>query len=229
MGASSSVSSIRSRFLTSYSKYRSGMHFVGGILAGGVICLAVLRMSGLAVVSQHELDQQAQRVANLEKENYELTDDLFNFQGPDAMFDPSNLPYDESADAHAVVADARQQALQSGEFLMITFGANWCMDCRTLYHNLESDEVMSYTDGIFHFANVDVGKFNRNRDVAEELGVDLARGIPVAIFFDPAGEKIGTTNDGQLEPARYYTSKQILKFVRDIAEKSLIGAPDSVR
>jgi thiol-disulfide isomerase/thioredoxin len=205
------------------------MHFVGGILAGGVICLAVLRMSGLAVVSQHELDQQAQRVANLEKENYELTDDLFNFQGPDAMFDPSNLPYDESADAHAVVADARQQALQSGEFLMITFGANWCMDCRTLYHNLESDEVMSYTDGIFHFANVDVGKFNRNRDVAEELGVDLARGIPVAIFFDPAGEKIGTTNDGQLEPARYYTSKQILKFVRDIAEKSLIGAPDSVR
>jgi hypothetical protein len=87
---------------------------------------------------------------------------------------------------------------------------------------------MTYTDGVFHFANVDVGKFNRNSEVAKELGVDLARGIPVAIFFDPAGNKIGTTNDGQLEPARFYTSKQILKFVRDIAERSSIQAPDAV-
>jgi len=56
----------------------------------------------------------------------------------------------------------------------------------------------------------------------------LSRGIPVAIFFDPAGEVIGTTNDGQLEPARYYSSKQILKFVRDIVEHSRVLAPDSV-
>ena len=107
--------------------------------------------------------------------------------------------------------------------------ANWCMDCRTLHHNLKTDEVRAYTEDLFHFANVDVGKFNRNREVATELGIDLQRGIPVAIFFDPEGNKIGTTNDGQLEPARYYTSKQILKFVRDIAEKSVIAAPDSVQ
>ena len=39
---------------------------------------------------------------------------------------------------------------------------------------------------------------------------------------------IGTTNEGQLEPARRYTSKQILRFVRDIAERSQITTPDSV-
>jgi hypothetical protein len=27
-------------------------------------------------------------------------------------------------------------------------------------------------------------------------------GIPVAVFFDPEGVVIGTTNEGQLEPAR---------------------------
>jgi len=205
------------------------MYFVGGILAGGVFCLVVLQLSGLTVVSQLELDNRAQLVADLQKENYELTDDLFNYQGPDAVFDPTDLPYDESADAHVVVAEARQQALQAGKFLMITFGANWCMDCRTLYRNLKTDDVMAYTDRVFHFANVDVGKFNKNRDIAEELGIDLARGVPVAIFFDPKGNKIGTTNDGQLTPARFYTSSQILKFVRDIAEKSLIGVPDSVQ
>ena len=205
------------------------MHFVGGIIAGGVVCLVVLRLAGLNVVSQNDLDEQAQLITDLQQENLELTNDLFNYQGPDAVFDPTDLPYDESADAHAIVADARQKARQAGKFLMITVGANWCMDCRTLYRILKTDDVAAYTDGIFDFINVDVGKFNKNRDVAEELGVDLTRGIPVAIFFDPTGTKIGTTNDGQLEPARFYSSKQILKFVRDIAEKSLISAPDSIQ
>lgn len=194
-----------------------------------MICLVVLWLGGLSIVNQDQLDEQSKRIADLQKENTELTDDLFDEQMPEMVFNPIDPPYDESADAHAVVADARQKAMQAGEFLMITFGANWCMDCRTLYHNLKSDDVAAYTDGVFRFANVDVGKFNRNRDVAEELGIDLARGIPVAIFFDPSGNVIGTTNDGELEPARFYTSKQILKFVRDIVEKSLIAAPDSIQ
>ena len=119
--------------------------------------------------------------------------------------------------------------MEQGQFLMITFGANWCVDCRTLYHHLKSDDVRAYTDDMIRFVTVDVGKFNRNRDVARELGVDLSRGIPVAVFFDPEGREIGNTNDGQLEPARFYSSKQILKFVRDIVERSLIAAPDSVQ
>lgn len=212
-----------------FLKYPRGMHFVGGIIAGGIICLVAIRLGGFSVVSQQELDEQAQLIADLQQENSELTDDLFDFQGPEAVFDDTDLPYDEADDAHAIVADGRQKALEEGKFLMITFGANWCMDCRTLYRNLRSEDVSQFTDSVFHFVNVDVGKFNNNRDLAVELGVDLARGIPVAVFFDPAGEKIGTTNDGQLEPARFYTSKQILSFVRAVAEESLIVAPGLVQ
>jgi len=215
--------------LNSLSKYRAGISFVGGIFAGGMLCLAALRLSGLSVISQQDLDEQLQLISELQTENYELTDDLFSFQGPDAVFDSADLPYEASADAHTMVSARRQEALEDGNFLMITFGANWCLDCRTLHHHLQSDDVREYTDGLFYFVNVDVGKFNSNQDVAIDLGVDLTRGIPVAIFYDPEGRVIGTTNDGQLEPARYYTSKQILKFVRGVAEKSLISAPDSVQ
>lgn len=214
--------------MTAFLNKRTSLLFAAGTIAGGAICLIALRMAGFAVVSKHQLDDQAQLVEDLQQENYDLSDDLFNYRGPDAVFDNTDLPYDEEADAHAMVADAREQAVAEGKFLMVTFGANWCMDCRTLYHHLKSDDVSRFTGSVFKFANVDVGKFNNNRDVAEALGVDLARGIPVAVFFDPAGNKIGTTNDGELEPARYYTSKQILKFVRDVADKSLIAAPDSV-
>ena len=112
---------------------------------------------------------------------------------------------------------------------MITFGANWCVDCRTLYKTLGSEDVVEYTRDRFTFVNVYVGEFNRNIDVAIDLGVTPGRGIPVAIFYDPSGEVIGTTNGGELEPASLYTSKQILRFVKDIAERSEILAPDAVR
>lgn len=212
-----------------FSKYRARLVFVGGIVAGVVISLAALRIGGFALISQQDLDEQRQRIADLQEENHELTDDLFAYQGSDLVFESSDLPYEDDIDAPAAVAAARQQAIDRGRFLMVTFGANWCLDCRTLYHHLQSPEVQAYSAGTFDFVNVNVGKVNMNTDLATELGVDLQRGIPVAVFFDPTGQVIGTTNDGQLAPARFYTSKQILKFVRDIAEKSHIAAPDAVQ
>ena len=215
--------------MNAFSKYHTGLAFVGGTVAGVVTTWAILKLSGFALVSQQDLDEQIQLIADLQQENYELTDDLFAYKGPNVVFDTSDLPYKVDADASITVASARQQAVDDEKFLMVTFGANWCLDCRTLYHLLSSPEVRSFTEDTFDFVNVNVGKFNSNVDLATDLGVDLRRGIPVAVFFDPDGQVIGTTNKGQLEPARYYTSKQILKFVRDIVEKSLIAAPDSVQ
>ncbi len=53
-------------------------------------------------------------------------------------------------------------------------------------------------------------------------------GFPVAIFFGPDGQLIGATNEAELEPARRYSSRQILMFLEDIAERSLIASPDFV-
>ena len=43
-----------------------------------------------------------------------------------------NLPYDEAADASADVAAALKRAATEGKAVLLTFGANWCPDCRTL-------------------------------------------------------------------------------------------------
>lgn len=216
-------------FLNALFKYRAWPWFVGGLLAGLIAYHGSVRLGGLEVVSRQDLDTQQRQLAALRQENRRLTEDVSRAR---ALWEAEprgvTLPYDEVADAAALVAAARSEALKARKFLMVTFGANWCLDCRTLHRNLKSEEVKKYTEGLFHFVNVDVGKFNRNREIAEELGVDLSRGIPVAIFFDPAGRVIGTTNQGQLEPARRYSSKQILRFVRDVAERSRIVAPDSV-
>jgi thioredoxin 1 len=198
-------------------------------VAGLAIYHAALWLSGYSLVSRHSLDQQNDLLAELREENQELTEDLFGLHViPGIDLDGEPLPYEANSDARFDVASARKEALNAKKFLMITFGANWCMDCRTLHHRLKSEDVKEYTRDRFVFVNVDVGKFNQNAELAKELGVTLSKGIPVAIFFNPEGEVVGTTNEGQLEPARRYTSKQILRFIRDIAERSQITTPDSV-
>ncbi len=206
------------------------MLLAAGFLSGAVVYHAVLTWRGLTPVDQQQFDAMQDSIAALEDENRELSDELFSPR-PVPGLSAIDLvrPYDELADARADVAMARAAAVKAGKFLMVTFGANWCQDCRTLYVHLDSEEVRDYTGDRFQFATVNVGKFNRNIDFAGELGVNLERGIPVAIFFDPQGEVIGVTNNAELEPARLYTSKQILKFVRDVAERSRILAPDAVR
>jgi thioredoxin 1 len=203
--------------------------FVGGVSAGLLVYHSAIWLNGQSVVSRISIEQNLTLIAVLQQENRVLTDELFKPRvRSDSLPEGGDLPYDAHVDAHSMVASARKEALTAEKFLMVTFGANWCMDCRTLHRNLKSENVAKYTSDLFLFINVDVGKFNQNADLATELGVTLSNGIPVAVFFDPAGQVIGTTNEGQLEPARRYSSKQILKFVRDIAERSQIMAPDAV-
>jgi protein disulfide-isomerase len=210
-------------------KFSALIGFVAGMASGIALYHAALTVGKITLVSQQTLQEQQSELAGLRKENSELTEELFRPRDPLLPLSYGNeLPYDGDEDASGKVQAARKEAVKNRQFLMVTFGANWCRDCRNLHLMLHSPEVERYTEGLFHFVNVDVGKFNQNRHVAEGLGVDLSRGIPVAIFFDPEGRLIGTTNEGQLEPARHYTSRQILKFMRGIAERSRISMPDGV-
>ncbi|HEY5775957.1 MAG TPA: thioredoxin family protein [Xanthomonadales bacterium] len=200
--------------------------FVCGLLAYHV----ALQLGGQVVVDRAGMNMLEHQVQRLQEENNQLLEELFSPKpNYDPLARPGSLPYDGETDARAAVRGARERARQEGKFLMVTFGANWCPDCRNLHRHLNSDVVRSYTADRFLFVNVDVGKLNQNRDLAQELGVSLRLGIPVAIFFDPTGRVIGATNNGELEPARLYTSPQILKFVRDVTERSRILAPDAVR
>jgi thioredoxin-related protein len=201
-----------------------------GVIIGIISYHGWITFSGSTIDGADTLSAQASRIAELEAENQELSEDLFRAPAINIpALDPDDPPYSDTADAVADVTEARERAIREAKFLMITFGANWCVDCRTLYQNLKTDKVRDYAGERFVFTNVNVGKFNRNTEFATTLGVSLERGIPVAVFFDPDGNVIGTTNNGELEPARLYTSNQILKFVRDVVERSRILAPDAVQ
>ena len=133
--------------------------------------------------------------------------------------------YKPGNNARAVFASGLSSAISTNNHLMVVFGADWCPDCRKLYENLASEEVASYMDDHMNFVTIDVGRKDLNIDLAAELGVTVSNGIPVAVFFSPDGDLIGTTNQGELEPSRYFSSSQILRFVRKVVEYQEVTKP----
>lgn len=139
--------------------------------------------------------------------------------------DAEHLPYDSTADARADIAAGKQRAAESGKMLMVNFGANWCPDCLTLHKNLNDPETRAYANAKFEIVNVDVGDFGKNADVARELGVEV-NGIPLAVFYSSDGRPVCDTAGGELEPSRHYTSRDILAFLREVADYGRVVSPD---
>ena len=140
--------------------------------------------------------------------------------------DRAHLPYSATADARRDIADAKARAAADGKMVMVTFGANWCPDCLTLHKDLEDPVTREYASKKFEMVNVDVGEFDKNADVARELGVAPVNGIPLAVFFSSDGRPICDTRRGELEPSRHYTSSEILDFLKEVAEHRRVVNPD---
>jgi thiol:disulfide interchange protein len=140
--------------------------------------------------------------------------------------DRAHLPYSAMADARHDIADAKARAAANGKMVMVTFGANWCPDCLTLHKDLEDPVTRKYAKQKFEMVNVDVGEFDRNADVARELGVAPVNGIPLAVFFSSDGRPICDTRRGELEPSRHYTSSEILDFLKEVADHRRVVNPD---
>jgi thiol:disulfide interchange protein len=140
--------------------------------------------------------------------------------------DRAHLPYSATADARRDIADAKARAAAEGKMVMVTFGANWCPDCLTLHKDLEDPVTRKYANEKFELVNVDVGEFDKNADVASELGVAPVNGIPFAVFFSSDGRPICDTRRGELEPSRHYSSSEILDFLKQVADHRRVVNPD---
>ena len=88
-------------------------------------------------------------------------------------------PYNENAEAKLEIKQALTQAAVSNAPIIIVFGANWCPDCRVLDLAMKNGASASLLERDFKIVKVNVGQFDKNREVAEQYGVPLEKGIPV--------------------------------------------------
>jgi thiol-disulfide isomerase/thioredoxin len=143
-----------------------------------------------------------------------------------AVAQPPAGPYDTKADAHKDIAAAQQRAKASKKYVMVIFGANWCKDCVVLHRLLDEPATRAYVDAHFEIVGVDLGRFDKNADVAKSLKVDLDKGIPAAAFLASDGTSVGNTNNGELEPSRNYHSEMILHFLHEVVDHHKIVKPE---
>ena len=121
------------------------------------------------------------------------------------------LPYDPSADAHAVLDRAITEAKGEGKYLLVIFGANWCEDCRELDKAMGGSSA-PLLDSRFVAVKIDVGNFNRNLDLAQRYGNPIAKGIPAAVVVTAGDQVVYSTKGGELANARRMGEKGIYDF-----------------
>jgi thioredoxin 1 len=123
---------------------------------------------------------------------------------------PKPKPYDENADARVELNKALQQAQAQGKRVLVVFGANWCADCQALAKLMATGPVAEHVAQRYVVTKVDIGDFNKNLDLARQMGDATKKGIPSAALLGADGALIRTTLGGELSRARRMGDAQVL-------------------
>jgi len=128
-----------------------------------------------------------------------------------------SLPYDESADARGTIRAAVGAVGAGPRRVLIVFGANWCEDCRALDQALKSARNARLMAREFEVVKVDVGRFDRNLDIAQAYGDPIRKGIPAAVLLSPDERVLYATKAGELSNARRMSATGIYDFFERVA------------
>jgi len=121
-------------------------------------------------------------------------------------------PYDETADARLALRQALLDAAAARTSVLVVFGANWCPDCRILDMSMKKDPTAALIARGFKVVKVDVGRFDRNVDIASAYGVPLKSGIPAIAIVSPRNDVLYATRAGELADARRMGDAGIHEF-----------------
>lgn len=97
-------------------------------------------------------------------------------------------------DARAGIAAAVAAAKRDGKHVILDFGADWCPDCRVLDAVLKDPLVQPFVAANFHVVRIDVGRRDRNGDLAEEYRATSGEWIPALVALDSSGAIVGATS-----------------------------------
>jgi thioredoxin 1 len=112
--------------------------------------------------------------------------------------------YDVNADAKAEISAAIKTAHAEHKRVLLDFGGNWCGDCIVL------DYVV---------VHVDIGKFDKNMDIAKRYGVPLEKGVPALAVIDGMGKLIFAQTKGEFEAMRRMDPSSVHEFLEQWKSK----------
>ncbi len=121
--------------------------------------------------------------------------------------------YPAIADANLDINSALAAAQRAHKRVLLDFGANWCYDCHVLDLAFHRPELKAMLDAHYVVVHVDVGKMDKNVDVAERYQVPLKKGIPALAVLDSNGKLLFSQQKGEFESARSLAPDDLSAFL----------------
>jgi thiol:disulfide interchange protein len=112
-----------------------------------------------------------------------------------------------AADIKAALAEARR----THKRVIVDFGGDWCPDCQVLniyFHQSPNADLVSR---YFVRVNVNVGRMDANKDIAESYGVPL-KGVPALAVLDDSGKVVYAQNR-EFADMRHLDSASLTTFL----------------
>lgn len=130
-----------------------------------------------------------------------------------AAFAQGRVIYSDTADAHADVAKAIHEAVQTHKRIILDFGGNWCGDCQVLDIYFHREPNLSLLDHNFILVHIDIGHMDKNTDVADKYEIPLHKGVPALAVLDSHGKLLYSQKTGEFEAMRRMDPASVTTFL----------------
>lgn len=126
----------------------------------------------------------------------------------------TTAPYDEGANADAVVAAAFARARKSHKRVLLDLGGNWCPDCLVLANVMRLPVMQRFMAAHYEFAAVDVGRFDRNLQIPARFGLTKRlTGVPTVLVATPDGKLLNGDQVFALSDAGSMTPQSLASYL----------------
>jgi thiol:disulfide interchange protein len=122
--------------------------------------------------------------------------------------------YPDPGVAGADLAAALRTAAGTHRRVLVDFGGNWCPDCVVLDRYLQDDVNKPLLEAGYVVVHVNIGRLDRNLDIAARCGVPLGRGVPALAVLDSDGRVLYSQKGGEFEAMRRMRSDSVTECLR---------------
>ena len=124
---------------------------------------------------------------------------------------PNPQLYRADANAAQDIRRALATAAKQHKNVLLDFGGNWCIDCHVLENAFHQPRIAPLLNGNYIVVHVDVGKYEKNLDLAKKYHVNLEKGVPSLAVLDAQGKVLYGTSD--FERARMMSEDDVIQFL----------------
>jgi len=106
------------------------------------------------------------------------------------------------------------KAAKQHKRVILDFGGNWCGDCKVLDRYFHQEPNAALLDANFILVDINIGRFDKNKDLAKKYEVPLEKGVPALAVLDSNGHPLFSQKLGEFESMGKMDPTSVTEFLK---------------